>query len=444
LALEWLGRFLYVDDALPAEMKSRLTKNSLWMILSRAAAQGLAVIFTILLARQLGSDGFGAYAFIAAILFVANALTTFGTDMLLIREIAAKDDLSGLPAALALQLALSFVCIALVWGFGAQIPNQSQETLTALKIYSLTLIPLACFTVFTTALRGKQLMDVYALLNILVSALQVGAVLILREDDLVILSSFLLSVQILIALFAGLICSFVIPNFREPWRLPSFLPSVSFLKACVPIAILALLTMLYQRLGVTMLSLMTKPTDAGIFSAAARIVEASKTAHIAVFAVLYPAMASGMSLRAASTALQNILPIAAYFKFLVAGAVLISLMLFLLAYPLVEFLYGNEFTASRNILQILAWTLIPFTINTYLTLSFLASQREYLIGRALTVSLLGMLILNLWWIPARGPGGAAWASLIAECLQSVILLAGARSFARARLQGEAHEFPQLS
>ena len=105
--------------------KSQLAKNSLWLILSRFGAQGLAVVFTILLARRLGIEGFGTYAFIAAIIFVANALTTFGTDMLLIREIAAQGGLSRLPSALIVQLVLSILFIAAVWMFGTWTPNPS-------------------------------------------------------------------------------------------------------------------------------------------------------------------------------------------------------------------------------------------------------------------------------------------------------------------------------
>jgi O-antigen/teichoic acid export membrane protein len=426
------------------------------MISSRFAAQGLAVIFAILLARRLGASDFGAYAFIAAIIFVANALTTFGTDMLLIREIAAKDDLSSLPAALTLQLALSILFVAGVWIFGAWIPNQSQETIMALKVYSLSLIPLAFFSVFTIALRGKQLMGVYASLNVVTSVLQIGALLILRENNLVLLAIFLVSVQILAALFAGVVCAFVSPRFWQSWHLSNFLLSSAFLKSTASIAFLAVLTMLYQRLGVSMLSLITHPSDTGIFSAAARIVEASKTAHLAVFAALYPAMASAPSLRGVApraTTKQSHEQAVDWFALwsrptglalmcLAVGAMLISLSLFIFANPLVKFLYGSEFISSMSVLQILAWTLIPFTINTYLTLAYLVSKQEHLVGRALVVSVLGMLILNLWWIPLRGPEGAAWASLISECLQAVILLASARSY--TRVSGEAHELSQLS
>lgn len=421
------------------------------MILSRFSAQGLAVVFTILLARRLGSAGFGEYAFIATVIFVANGLTTFGTDMLLIREIAAQADLSRLPAALVLQLVLSSLFIAVVWMFSAWIPNQSIESITALKIYSLALIPLAFFTMFTSALRGVQRMDVYSLLSLIVSGLQVGVVL-LPNTSIVGLSILLFSVQTVAALLAGLFCSHTIHDFWQSWRSISFSPFEtfgrialsSFLKEAAPIAFLTLVTMLYQRLNVVMLSIMMGATATGIYSAAFRAVEASKTAHLAIFAALYPAMAEERHRWSSNPEQSERMYRDQRFalRYLLAGATVISLILSVLAKPLVLLLYGNEFSASAGVLQILAWTLIPFTINTYLTLSFLASNGEKLVGRALTVSLLGLLILNLWWIPARGPEGGAWAALVAECIQSAFLLAGVGS--RVHLQGDVHELSKLS
>ena len=440
---------------------NRLVNNSLWMIFARFAAQGLAVIFTILLARRLGSADFGAYAFITTLIFIANAATTFGTDMLLIREIAAKDDLSGLPIALILQLVLSLVIIGMVWLFGGRIPHLSVETIAALKIYNLALIPLAFFTVFTIALRGKQLTNVYALLNIVLPLLQISAVTIFREKSLTHLSSLLLSVQILTALLAGLFCFFLIPCFSQVFHFSSFSPSsvISFLKATAPIAWLTLLGMMYQRMNIYLLATMSGTTETGIYSAAFRAVEASKTAHLAVFVALYPAMANEGTWRYSrsnlptreSVALLGLVTSDTKTRFtrpslvmpyLTLGAMLISLVLFILAKPLVILLYGDEFSASFKVLQILAWTLIPFTINTYLNLAFLVSSRERLVGRALMVSLLGLLILNLWWIPSKGPEGSAYAALVAEWIQSVILLAGVSS--HILLKGETDELSHIS
>jgi O-antigen/teichoic acid export membrane protein len=418
--------------------QARLGKNTLWMVLSRFGAQGLAVIFTILLARRLGIEGFGTYAFIAAIIFVANALTTFGTDMFLIREIAAKGDLSRLPSALIVQLVLSILFIAAVWMFGAWIPNQSSEIVTALKIYCLALIPLAFFTIFTTALRGVQRMDIYSLLNLIVSVMQIGIVL-LPNINIVKLSALLLSVQIIAAVFAGFVCVMIIPNF---WQARNFssLQLFSLLKQAGPIAWLTVLGMFYQRLNIYMLFAINGAMETGIYSAASRAVEASKTAHLAVFAAMYPALAQAQTDTNHQSKWREIFKIS--WRALLVGATIIALALFLLAKPLVTLLYGIEFAASAGVLQILAWMLIPFTVNTYLTLSLLASNRERLVGRALMVSLLGLLILNLWWIPARGPEGSAWAVLVAECIQSTILLVSAGS--RVHLQGDVHELSELS
>jgi O-antigen/teichoic acid export membrane protein len=153
-------------------MITRLGKNALWLFASRLATQATTVLFTVFVARQLGSASFGVYAFLSAVLFIGNMLTTFGTDMLLMREIAARRALSLLPAAMLLQLGLSLLFILIV-GTGAPLfPNQSAISVMAVRIYTLSLIPLAFYTVFTIALRGTENMGLYALLGFASAALQ--------------------------------------------------------------------------------------------------------------------------------------------------------------------------------------------------------------------------------------------------------------------------------
>src|SRR5512141_2534075 len=131
---------------------SRLSLNSLWLLLSRLGTQAGMALFTILLARGLGSTMFGEYAFIASVIVIGNVLTTFGTDMLLIREIAQTDDLTQLGSALLVQLVLSAVFVGIVLVGSSMLPSQDLIGASALRIYSLCMFPLAFYTVFTTAL----------------------------------------------------------------------------------------------------------------------------------------------------------------------------------------------------------------------------------------------------------------------------------------------------
>ena len=83
------------------------------------------LIFTILVARYLGDAGLGQYAFIAAVMFVGNVISTFGMDTLLIREIAARRsaDTPTLTAALLIQLALSLLFISIIFLTAADYPT---------------------------------------------------------------------------------------------------------------------------------------------------------------------------------------------------------------------------------------------------------------------------------------------------------------------------------
>ncbi len=195
-------------------MFSRLSRNSLWLLLARIGTQAGLALSTILLARQLGSAAFGEYAFISAIVLLGNTVTTFGTDMHLIREIAATKDESMLQPALWLQLALSaaFICAVLV--VSRSLLGLSPEAEVAIRIYIFSLLPLAFFTVYTTALRAHQRMLAYSLLNLALMLAQLVAVFVLVRirAGLVALAVLLLIVQCLAAVFSGLLSRLRLPQ----------------------------------------------------------------------------------------------------------------------------------------------------------------------------------------------------------------------------------------
>jgi len=423
------------------KLQTRLGLNSLWLLGSRLGSQGLLALFTILIARRLGSAGFGEYAFMAATIYIGNTLTTFGTDMLLMREIAARGDLLKLPAALLIQLALSALFAGLVWVGLATIPNLSQTTIRAVEIYSLALFPLAFYTVFTSALRGTEHMSAYALLGLAAGLMQVGLAWLLPAADLVNLAVGLTGIQILVTGLAGLLCAAQIPNFWKAWRFSvSAVPDV--LRASAPIGLLAVLGITYQKLSIGMLSILGGPGLTGWFAAALRVVEACKSAHMAVFTALYPLMARAQARAETSRPLQGV------GAGLLVAAALLALILNMLAAPLVNLLFGANFSAAIPALRILAWMLVPYTVNTFLNLALVAGKQEPAVALALGISLAALIGLNLWLIPRFGLSGAAWAALAAECIQAGLLLSSLKKInwlkSSKMKPGETHELPQLS
>lgn len=410
-------------------LSSGLMKNILWLVVSRFGTQGLMVAFTLVLARRLGSTAFGTYAFFAAMIFIGNALTTFGTDMLLIREIAARNDLSQLFPALVIQLGLSGGFIAVTWAVAPLIPNQTPESVLGLQIYSLALMPLAFFSVFTTALRGKQRMDSYMVLNLLVSALQLVVVWIFvrRGNSVTWLAELLVMVQCAGAVFGGLVCATQIPGFWKYWHY-SWHQTASLMRHSAPIALIALIGILYQKISVYMVSTLAGPTATGWFSAGLRVIEASKTIHMAVFTALFPIMAQAAVITQPVVAeeRQSHLPWQGAFKqswlLLLAGAVAISLVIFFFAGTITQVLYGPEYAPAQLGLQLLSFILIPFTVNTFFSLVILADHREQTVMYVQLAGLATLVGLNSWLIPLRGIAGASLAFLLAETVQTLLYL----------------------
>ncbi len=408
----------------------RVSVNSIWLLLARLITQGALVMSTVLIARALGVAVFGQYAFVAALIVLGNVVTTFGTDTLLIREVARdRRESAGLVgAALWLQLALSASWLIVVV-IAAQAPiDQSADVLLALKIYSLSLIPLAFFAVYTAVLRAHERMDLYLLLSAVVAVIQLGGVwwVLHGNRTLPALVMMLDGVQLLAAIFAGGLCRRYLPAFHFRWMIERR-QLTHLVRLAWPFALLGALAVIYQRLGVLMLSTLGTAADTGWYAAASRIVEPVKMLHFAVLGALLPALAH---LSVPATDPRQAQLAARVFKhswlFLLSVSVLIALLVVAFAEPLVTWLFGATYIPSVVLVRILAVSLVPYTISAAWSVRLVAQGRERRVTWVLAISLAAAFILDCWLIPVGGSSGAAVTAVISEGVFAAILLIGKR------------------
>ena len=380
------------------------------------------VLFTILVARRLGEEGLGVYAFMAAVVMLGNVVTTYGTDMLIIREVAARDTLPLLPAALVIQLTLATLFTILVFLGAPSLANQTPAAVWALQVYSLALFPLAFYTVFSAALRGYQHMAAFSQLTLIVAALQVGLTwfMIQPGSSVVSLAWLLLGVQLAAALLAGWFCLAYIPGLRRAWRISR--PAViALMGASAPIALLGILKVLYQKLSIYMLANMQGAAVTGWFAAASQAVTASQLGHVAFLGAIFPVMGQAqIGGKGDPNQWKQAFARAQYLLLALGGA--IAILLFWLAPLLVNVLFGAGFEPAVPALRLLAWTLIPYSINLFLSSRLLSARQERPVAYALATSLVVLLGLNAWWIPRWGLVGACLALLVAESVQAALYL----------------------
>jgi O-antigen/teichoic acid export membrane protein len=379
---------------------SSIRRNSTYLLLSRLTAQGLTILFVALIARRLDIEAFGQFTFIAALVLIGNTFTNFGTDTYIIRETARVGKITNIiPRALGLQFFLSAL-----WIFTTLLLTRNPPLL----LYSLALFPLSIFSVATASLRAFERMDLVWTLSLANGLIQLLAAIF--SSDLQTLCLYLLIGHLLTAALAYWICSASLADF-------SLLPLndiFPLLKLTLPFAALTILLVLSQRLGVLTVSALMSDSSTGIFSSVSRVVDGLKLGHYAILGALLPVISRGTA--------QSKQSFQKGFIILIGLSLLMSIALSIFPRILILVLYGENFISGVNLLALLGWSLIPYTISSFISYDLIAHGRENTLVKATAVSLTIFLVLYFWLISAYNLEGAVYAALIGEIIQAAVFI----------------------
>ena len=357
----------------------------------------MAVLFTAILARKLGVQDFGRFAYLGSMVFVGNTFTNFGTDTFLVRETARAEKITETASrSLSLQIFLSVIyCVSM---FALRD--------TSLFVYCLALFPLTVFSINNALLRALGRFGVFWFLSLTNSLFQVLAAVL--SWDVMSLCLFLLFGQILVSSLSLLICRASLPSF-------SLFPLKDFrstFQLVLPFAALTIFLVLIQRLGILFTSAMLDGKSTGLFSAISRIVEGLKLGHYAILGALLPALSKG------GPDSRNSFYRA--FMLLMCISFILVLLLIVFSEPILSILFGVEFLPASSILPILGWSLLPYTVSSFISYDLIARGLEGVVVRSAFLSLLIYVILYLVLIPSSGLVGAVQSAMWGEWMQGVV------------------------
>ena len=380
--------------------ENSVRRNSLWLLSARITAQGLAILFITLIARSLGVESFGEFTFISTLVLIGNTFTNFGSDTYIIREVARTKQLAPLvPHALGLQLFLSILWIIATLFLAPSPP---------LLLYSLSLFPLAILSVITASLRAFERMDLVWSLSLINGFVQLISAAI--ASDLWTLCLYLLIGQFLSTAFSCWIARLSLRNFSL-FPINNIFP---LFKTIFPFALLTLLLVLSQRLGVLTVSALLGDSATGIFSSVIRVVDGLKLGHYAILGALLPVIS-----REARESRESF---RRGFVLLMSLCLLMAVGLSLFSKFVIYVLYGEKFISAINLLSLLGWSLIPYTISAFISYDLIARRQENTLVKATATSLVVFLLLYLWLIPTYNLAGAIYAALVGETAQAVIFV----------------------
>jgi O-antigen/teichoic acid export membrane protein len=447
---------------------SRLSRNTLTLLVSNGGGALLSFVLSVIIGRALGEEGLGIYAAALAWVFPLWILAEFGLDTLITREVAQTPDSAPayLHAASLARLALGgglMIAFVLI----APLLTDNPLLVRGLQI-SAPLIVIGPFvSVFTATFRARQIMWPIAALNIGMLIAQVALTVwaLARGGDV------LLALAINTATSAGQLAAawgiyrtkFNVTSVQDKKFFPqtphpptpspldgegelsaaqrgevkttplsrtqvnvqpvgtqraasAFIQTWTLLRRAWPFALAAVLAALQIRLSLILLERMTSAAEVGQYAAASRFVEAGRMLPNALFGALFPALSA---LSSDPAALNRVFQRA--MLGLTAYGIVFGIGALLLAGWLIHLTYGAQFDQAVFVLIFLAWALLPGLLKSGRVLYCYALGQEDYVNRVMAVTLVIQFALGLWLIDRHGAAGAALALIVTECVALILL-----------------------
>ena len=412
-----------------SSLSRQLTWNSLGSFALKIGQIGLSFITSILLARLLGVEGYGAYAYVIAWLFILEVPAGLGLKILLPREIATYETqqkwglMRGLmcwanQSAFLTSLAVSLIASVIAWYLLAD-SNSQMLYIFWLGIASLPFLIL-------TILRQSVMRGLHQIILGQLSETIIQPVLfILLISGTYLFSSRLLNLNLImiyrvISFLAVFLLSTFLLNQTLPNAVKNYAPKYqvnTWWRSVLPFIFATSMFVINNRTDAIMLGVMKGNESVGLYNVANRGATLISFILVAVNQSLAPTIAK-LYTEGNLSKLQSIITKSSRTIFLGSLSIALVMMIFGQWFLL---LFGSEFTAAYLTLVILSFgQLVNATMGSVgLLLDMTGHQGDTAKGVGATAIL--NIILNALFIPIWGVNGAAIATAISTITWNLIL-----------------------
>jgi O-antigen/teichoic acid export membrane protein len=361
-----------------------LASSSLWRIV-------ISFLLQLFIARRLGVASLGQYTIALAYLNVCQVISELGLPALLVRDLAQMPWLRRSYFYLALRIQI--VAALLAWGglivvtMVLPLPTETRTILwvvgASLPFYAVTS---ASQLLFQAGERMEYVMGIELLINTLILLLSLAV--LVAGGGTVELVALLVGTQ-LISAGASLFLVWRSALLAEPQEKVAWQWSMLWQRSG-PFFGLALADVLLQRTDIVLLSIFGGEVTTGIYSAAYNLLRVGLKLIQNFWAALYPTLSR--LYHQGPTHYRRLCDFAMHYSLLaLLGAAAIGAGI---TPAVLRLVYGDGFTASALVLQILLWT-APFYLLESFTQTLLMVEHKPLQSLLITGLHLAALLLLL-------------------------------------------------
>jgi len=395
----------------------RIFTNTILLILSSVISLGISLVTTSLIARSIGPELYGKYTFGLTYVLLFSVLANFGLESLFIREAARdRENISKMIFDI-----LHLKVLLAVFTIGAIVVS-----INLLKYPSSTIniVYILCIGLFFQILsnsvlavyRSLEKMGLVACFGLafrVISAFVIIGSIYFKVGLVGIVSAFSIGNA---AVFIGSILLFY-RDFKLMTLKVNPTKWVALARRGVPFYVSALLTMVYFKINVVMLSKMRGELEVGLYMAAATLVESLFFIPEAFNTSIFPAFSRiyGISFDALRRTYEKTV------KYIILVTAAVCLGTLMLGKEIILLIYGEKFLSSVSTLSILVFFWAFYFFSYTMSMLLFSIKKEKLQMQVMGFACILNVVLNLVFIPTYGFIGCAYAAVITEgCAASLM------------------------
>jgi len=391
---------------------SKITRNAVFLLLSRTTEIVFAVITISLLARYLGVNDYGDYSFVMAFVAIIITAASFGIDFIMTREIAKnKDKASSLVVSAIVVRSITFVIIILlISGFLFFTGYPSRIAFAIIIALLFENIRLLLF-VFISVFRAFEKMSYEVILTIITQSISFGLTLFVIICNLGFIAIFIASgISYIVGAFLSL--GIIYKRFFKLRAEKIFLSVISLIKESYTLAVGIIVKLVYINIDVLLLKAMKSSADVALFQAPHKLFLSLNFLPSSIVMAAFPAF-SRFS-RDSSDSLMKIYEM--LLKIVLLIMIPITVFCFSMSEPIIKAIFSTGFIEAHIPFKIIMLTL-PFVSMDFLLSFVLVSIGEQRIVMWNGIfCLIFNVLLDLLLIPKFSYNGAAVATLCAYFL----------------------------
>ncbi len=408
-------------------LRTHLIRGAFGSLILKLAQTMLTLVLTVILARMLGVEGFGVYAFCLSVVNLLVVPAMLGGQKLLVREVAvynAKGQyhlLRGLIRRMRQASTGASVCLAFLAG-GIGILVYQENPIQAPFLIAMALMPLMT----TLELQGSVLRGLHHIFT--------GQIHVALLPAMVIALFYIMTMAqgikpmpdnaiIAYVASAGLLVIFI--YFRLHQLLPDQVKharpafeTAGWIKSMLPFVFASGMQVFNREISVILLALIGGTTEAGLFRVAQRGAELIPFGLLAVNTAIAPVI-SELFARNEKKRLQQMITKSTLA--ITAFAVPVAILLITGGKWLIPVVFGAEYAQAYLILVILCLGQLFNAFMGSVGLILNMCGHENTVAWGVTVAAAASLVMNLALIPMWGATGAAIATCGSLIVWNILL-----------------------